>query len=92
MLITVGNLVMRVDVRGIVRYARCIISNLFVKHAVAQALYDAQYVVCKAVDVIPYKVITCFTIFVILCSVLLGVNVLALVATAALYLQTQFTL
>lgn len=42
MLLNVRDLTVRIDAQGRVKYARCNRTNKFVKHAVAQAVYDSE--------------------------------------------------
>ena len=42
MLLNIRDITLRVDARGRVKYARCNRTNKFVKHAVAQAVYDSE--------------------------------------------------
>ena len=42
MLLNVRDLTLRIDAKGRVKYARCNRTNKFVKHAVAQAVYDSE--------------------------------------------------
>lgn len=42
MLLNIRELTLRIDAQGRVKYARCNRTNKFVKHAVAQAVYDSE--------------------------------------------------
>ena len=42
MFLNVCDLTLRIDAKGRVKYARCNRTNKFVKHAVAQAVYDSE--------------------------------------------------
>lgn len=42
MLTTINDITLRLDAQGRVKYARCNRTNKFVKHAVAQAVYDSE--------------------------------------------------
>lgn len=44
MLLNIRELTVRIDAQGRVRYARCNRTNKFVKHAVAQSVYDTEYI------------------------------------------------
>lgn len=42
MLLNIRDLTLRIDAQGRVKYARCNRTNKFIKHAVAQAVYDSE--------------------------------------------------
>ena len=42
MLLNIRDITLRVDARGRVKYARCNRTNKFIKHAIAQAVYDSE--------------------------------------------------
>lgn len=42
MLLNIRDITLRIDAQGRVKYARCNRTNKFVKHTVAQAVYDSE--------------------------------------------------
>ena len=42
MLLNIRDITLRIDAQGRVRYARCNRTNKFVKHAVAQSVYNSE--------------------------------------------------
>ena len=42
MLLNIRDITLRIDAQGRVRYARCNHTNKFVKHSLAQSVYDSE--------------------------------------------------
>lgn len=42
MLLNIRDITLRIDAKGRVKYARCNRTNKFIRHAVAQSVYDSE--------------------------------------------------